>query len=149
MSDEKEHMNTKLEEMVIPVLRIAGFQGSLPHFRRIKEAEIDLLTFQTDRYGGGFVIEIAKTENKTFITHWGKEIEPKKITAFDITKRIRIHPKGILKDSSTDDWFRYDKKVVPFQDRYTIVAMQVIKQITTIEEIFKNNLLEWNKLIED
>ena len=78
MNNPRQKMNSALREKVIPLLREKGFKGSLPHLRRITESDIHLLTFQFDRYGGGFVIEIAKTENRPFKTYWGKTIEPKK-----------------------------------------------------------------------
>jgi hypothetical protein len=57
-NSSRKKMIKHLSEIVIPVLREKGFKGSFPHFRRITNDRINLLTFQFDRYGGGFVIEI-------------------------------------------------------------------------------------------
>ena len=146
MSDDKNAMVQKLRETVIPRLRSLGFKETLPHFRRLNAETIDLITFQTDRYGGGFVIELAKTNNETLVKPWGKEILPNKLTAHDLNKRIRIHPVGQLKDSSTEDWFRYDRDIPGKQDRYSHVADQVANQIENIERLFKLNIGEWNSL---
>jgi len=99
-------MDAALKRFVIPALRDRGFTGSFPHFRRIKE-EVDLLTFQFDRNGGGFVIEIAKEKKEGFTSHFGKHIPAEKLTAWDLhpSQRKRLRPGT---DGSTDSWFRYD-----------------------------------------
>ena len=101
MDDRNKKMNLSLKKLVIPILRVNGFSGSIPHFRRIKEDSIDLITFQTDRNRGGFIIEIAKANNILFKTYWSKEIQVNDLTAHDLNKRMRIHPKGLLGNSST------------------------------------------------
>jgi hypothetical protein len=57
-SSERDNMIIELKSMVVPELRNKRFKGSFPHFRRISEDKIDLITFQFDRYGGGFVVEV-------------------------------------------------------------------------------------------
>src|ERR1700722_7224990 len=109
-SREKQEMTKYLSEKVIPVLRQNGFKGSFPHFRRILKDRINLLTFQFDRNGGGFVIEIANCSPTGLTTSWGKRIEPNKLTAHDLNIRKRIQSNMKSPDSLTDDWFRYDKK---------------------------------------
>jgi len=142
MNEKRKEMNSMLNEIVIPKLRERDFKGSLPHFSRIIGSEIHLLTFQFDRHGGGFVIELAKTDNKPFETHFGKTIEPNKLTAHDVNERIRIHPKGILNSSSTDSWFRYDKFSIGLKNIYRKIAQQVLNQLELIEEQFSNGQFE-------
>ena len=103
----RENMDAALKAVVVPSLRKHGFTGSLPHFRRIKE-EVDLLTFQFDRHGGGFVIEAAKGKKEGFTTHWGQHIPASKLTAWDLhpNDRKRLKPPAV---SDTDYWFRYDR----------------------------------------
>jgi hypothetical protein len=146
MDDGKIKMNLSLEKLVIPILRKNGFSGSIPHFRRIKEDSIDLITFQTDRNGGGFVIELAKSKNGMFKTYFGKEIYPSKLTAHDLDKRIRIHPKGLLENSSTDDWFRYDGNNL--DKEYDVISEKVINQIPKMEELFAMKIDDWNIYID-
>jgi hypothetical protein len=100
-------MEAALKKLVIPALREEGFTGSFPHLRRIKEEGVDLLTFQFDRNGGGFVVETGKGNKEGFTTHWGKHIPATKLTAWDLhpNQRKRIHPGT---DGSTESWFRYD-----------------------------------------
>ena len=105
MVDFRKHIDTEIKSKAVPMLRAAGFRGSFPHFRRPSPRGIDLITFQFDRHGGGFVVEIACAPASGITTHWGKFIEPTKITAWD------IHPNERWRLGSTlggDFWFRYD-----------------------------------------
>ncbi|OYU41701.1 MAG: hypothetical protein CFE44_28275 [Burkholderiales bacterium PBB4] len=99
-------MDAALKAIVVPVLRERGFTGSFPHFRRIAAA-VDLVTFQFDRNGGGFVIETAVAKKEGFTTHWGKHIPASKLTAWDLNpnERKRLKPR---EGAGTDAWFRFD-----------------------------------------
>jgi hypothetical protein len=136
---DRESMNNTLKEIVIPELRFRGFKGSLPHFRRITADQTHLLTFQFDKYGGGFVIEVAKAPNEPFKTSWGEVVEQNRLTAHDIDERLRIHPKGKLENRSTKDWFRYDKKSFFQKNVFVKVAEQVLKNLNIAEEY-------WNEI---
>ena len=105
MSESRQQMNLVLKEHVIPEIRNKGFKGSLPHFRRLRDHQTDLITFQFSQWGGGFVIEAAIGPAEPFDTHWGKRIEPNKMTAHDIGDRIRLGPK---EDEECDFWFIYE-----------------------------------------
>jgi len=121
-------MEAALKKLVVPVLRERSFTGSFPHFRRIKE-EVDLLTFQFDRNGGGFIIEAAKGKKEGFTTHWGKYIPAAKLTAWDLhpDQRKRLHPGP---DGSVESWFRYDAS----QD-CDAVARAALSMILSQEEL--------------
>jgi Domain of unknown function (DUF4304) len=107
MSQEHDKMVRALKEIVVTKLREKGFKGSFPHFRRLRDEKIDLLTFQFDKWGGGFVIEISKCSPTGITTHWGAYIPPNKVRAWDLhpNKRLRLQPRS---GSSTSEWFRYD-----------------------------------------
>lgn len=100
-------MDKALKEVVVPVLRNRGFNGSLPHFRRLTNKSAELLTSQFDKWGGGFILEIASCSIEGFTTHWGKHIPANKLTAQDLLPkdRKRIQP---LVGSDVDVWFRFD-----------------------------------------
>lgn len=104
--DSRSEMESALKRIVVPELRRAGFRGSFPHFRRLHQA-VDLVTFQFDRHGGGFVIEVAIGNPSGLTTHWGKHIPANKLTAWDLNpvQRKRLKP---VSGSGTDSWFRYD-----------------------------------------
>lgn len=120
-------METELKSTVVPRLRSASFRGSFPHFRRAVENGIDLLSFQFDRHGGGFVIEISHSPKDGVTTHWGEVITPQHVTAWDIDpdKRHRIQPHA---GGGVDAWFRYD------EGQFDLCAKQVLEALPRAEE---------------
>ncbi|MDF7800823.1 DUF4304 domain-containing protein [Pontiellaceae bacterium B1224] len=104
--NDRDSINSALKRIVIPELRKQGFKGSLPHFRRITD-HVDLLSFQFNKYGGGFVVEVAKGDCDDFTTYWGKYIPANKLSAWDLhpDNRTRLKPN---QGSGIDCWFRYD-----------------------------------------
>jgi hypothetical protein len=125
-SETREAMNGALKELVVPALRALGFMGSLPHFRRVSGDSLDLLTFQFDKWGGGFVIEIARSLDKPVTTYWGKVVSPTKLTAHDLhaDQRFRIQPRA---GSGVDAWFRFD------DGRVDEVAKEVLANLPRAE----------------
>jgi len=109
MSVSKTDMESELRTSVIPWIRRSGFAGSFPHFRRIGDEFVDLLTFQFDRNGGGFVVEIARCPPDGIVTSGGKVIPPSKVKAWDLhpnrRRRVVAH-----EAPGTDGWFRFDRK---------------------------------------
>jgi len=105
MSDSRDQMIAALREIVFPVLRDMSFSGSFPHFRRIRDKQIDLLTFQFNRYGGSFVVEVAHCEPDGFTTRWGKYIPPKQVRAHDVNHRLRL---GSNPPGQQDHWFYFE-----------------------------------------
>jgi len=131
MSVERDNMVSSLKKIVIPTLRAKGFKGSFPHFRRIKENKIDLLTFQFDRYGGGFVIELAFCPPEGVTHYWGEKVPPNKVTAHDLYPDNRLRLKG-----NDDEWFRYDIEYVS-GNIYEKVADEVLDQLFKADEYWK------------
>lgn len=135
MSDQRDRMIETLKEYVIPILREKGFKGSFPHFRRLTETAIHLLTFQFDKWGGGFIIEIAVCSPKGFQTHWGKSIEPAKVRAWDINHRLRL---GAPDENSDGHWFKYDKhKLFSLGNPYEKAALEVLPYLDEAENWWK------------
>jgi hypothetical protein len=99
-------MDRVLKETVVPELRARGFQGSFPHFRRLRPDRIDLLTFQFYRSGGKFIVELAQCGPEGYTTSWAKRIPPGKVTAHDLTGRLRLG--GRLGFRRADHWFVFD-----------------------------------------
>jgi len=99
-SYERKMIDNALKSVLIPYLRKQGFKGSLPHFRRKNETNIDLITFQFNRWGGSFVVELTSCSIDGVTTYWGEHIPPKKVTAHDINDRYRLGAK-----SKDDDVF--------------------------------------------
>lgn len=138
-SSDRDEMIKNLNKIVVPALRQLNFKGSFPHFRRLTTDRINLLTFQFDRHGGGFVIEIANVKNEPYELA-GQLIEKNKLTAHMVNKRMRIQP--IMHkngDSSTNDWFRYDKKYLfGLGDIYKKNCKDVLSKLDIADDYWKN-----------
>ena len=107
MSQSRNKMIAALREVVVPVLRDMGFSGSFPHFRRIGESQVDLLTFQFNRYGGSFVVEVAYCDPAGVPTHWGRHIPAEEVRAHDIHPKQRLRL-GSHPPTEADHWFQYE-----------------------------------------
>src|SRR6266404_8055800 len=102
-----DEMKAALRRLFLPQPRGRGFKGALPHFRRIRNDRIDLLTVQFDRSGGGFVIEIARCSPSGVTMPWGLHIPPGKVSAWDLNPGER-HRLGSPKRGEDGRWFRFD-----------------------------------------
>ena len=95
-------MRKCLETKVIQPLIAQGYIGKYPHFKREKGNCIELITFQTNKHGGAFTVEISAVfpdnENKNYVLYDGKEI--KDLNVWDTNIRYRL--KGMY-----DGWFYY------------------------------------------
>ncbi|KKK40093.1 hypothetical protein WQ57_01165 [Mesobacillus campisalis] len=132
-------MTNALKKIIIPYLREHGFKGSFPHFRRQNEDNIDLITFQFNRYGGSFVVELAVCSPEGVTMSWGEGIPPNKLTAYDVNDRYRLSEN--MKDN-TDHWFNYGK--AKSDEDYEQVASQVmdllpISDRNWMKGLFKDN----------
>ncbi|CAM2779208.1 DUF4304 domain-containing protein [Komagataeibacter xylinus] len=107
MTYTRADMDRELKASVVPWLRQQGFRGSLTHFRRPGPDAIDLLTFQFDLRGGGYVLEVARCATQGYTMAWGEFISPRKVTAWHITReRERITPEDTYLKAK---WFRFDQ----------------------------------------
>lgn len=139
MSDERSEMIKSLKEIFILELRNINFKGSYPHFRRTIGDKTNLLTFQFDRNGGGFIIELANFTGTEFKTPWGAVILPNKLTAHDINERKRIYPNSLKEDNGKDSWFRYDKKsILFFGSKFDKLSKQALQRLPLIEEYWNS-----------
>jgi Domain of unknown function (DUF4304) len=128
LTTSRESIEAELRGVVVPWLRAAGYKGSFPHLRRLYVETIDLLTFQFDRRGGGFIVEIARCPSSGLTTPWGKQIAPARVTAWDVhpNERTRIKPKL---GSGTDSWFRYE------DGRFKECATQLLETLQANEQV--------------
>jgi hypothetical protein len=133
MSADREKMITTLKQHVVPVLKARGFKGSFPHFRRITDTGIHLLTFQFDKWGGGFVVEVASCPSEGVTMNWGEQIPPAKVTAQHVSRRLRLGASG----EQTDHWFRYDRGgLLSFSDPYERAAREVLPYLDSQAESY-------------
>jgi len=120
----KINMVSTLKKTIVPLLKEQGFKGSFPHFRRITEKKIHLLTFQFDKYGGGFLMEVGVCPPDGYRKSKSEIIPPNKVTCYHLQNRARITNNG--------DWFRYDKEN-NIGNIYEDVANEVISTIKEAE----------------
>lgn len=136
-------MDNAIKEITIPFLREQGFKGSFPHFRRIKEDRINLLTFQFSLSSAKFVVEISNCSINGILTSWGKEIKPANCTAHDMDRRHRI---GSIKNN-TDYWFDFSKESI-FLNTYKKRAKEIIKLWHEAEKWWRENPDEqWHAML--
>ncbi len=115
----RKKIDEALKRIVLPALREKGFTGTLPHLRKITPSEIHLISFQFNKYGGGFVVEIAKTKNEPFRTRSGEIIEPKKLIALCVEERERICPKGYFDVKRKWNWYAHTSTLEKFWQKMT------------------------------
>ena len=95
-------MKKHLKANVLGPLLTQGFTGEYPHFKREKENCIELIAFQTNKYGGSFTVEVSavfpgkKNQNATL----GPGMTLKDLTVWYTNMRYRL--KGMY-----DGWFWY------------------------------------------
>ncbi len=102
MSQSRDQMIAELKRVVVPELRAIGFKGSFPHFRRVTDARVDLLTFQFSTGGGQFVVEIGKFPAQGYV-HYGKLIPAAEVKMGHLLWRLRLG----ARDEGSDHWFNY------------------------------------------
>jgi hypothetical protein len=113
-------MDKALKDITIPFLREQGFKGSFPHFRRLKEDRMNLLTFQFSLYSPQFVVEILNCPPEGILIS-GKEIKPSACNVHYMGWRHRI---GSAKNK-TDYWFNFSKESI-FSNVYKKRAKEII-----------------------
>lgn len=109
----KKAVVQEIKAIIVPELRRLGFKGSFPHFRRIyDDGRVDYLSYQFNKYGGSFIVEIAvaypyKGKNGNF--YYWDEVTPEFVKKSDYSytkERLRIEP-------SKGKWFEFDEHNYP------------------------------------
>jgi hypothetical protein len=85
------------------------------------------MTFQFDKWGGGFIVEISKCSTDGVTTSWGEKIPPHKVTAHDLNPGDR-HRLG-CEGPGTEHWYRYDSG-----NTLESVGQEVVQQIDKAEK---------------
>jgi len=118
-----------LQTAVVPELRARGFRGSFPHFRRPCQDVVHLLSFQFNKYGGSFVVEVGRCPSQGLV-RLGQQMPAEEVTVFHLhpDERIRLGRKR----SETDHWFHFDRGL-PW-GRYDRAAESVIPLLRTEAE---------------
>ncbi|MBQ3011494.1 MAG: DUF4304 domain-containing protein [Methanocorpusculum sp.] len=118
-----------IKSMIVPYLRAAGFKGSFPHFRRPnKDNGFDLLSFQFDKWGGAFYIELsvaypyrAEYKNCYLVGLKPAEDEIKKLDVGNTLVRYRL-------SGNDGDWFRYE--TIGIEAAVSLAKAAFIRELT-------------------
>ncbi len=97
-----EIMKSYLKKIVIAPLLEEGFKGKYPHFRKTFTDHIELISIQTNKWGGSFTIEVScvfpDSPNKNYVEWDGLGIE--QLTVWNTNERYRL-------EGMYDGWFYY------------------------------------------
>lgn len=96
-----------LKRIVLPALRARGFEGELPHLRRITAEGTHFFSVQTNnKRGGSFVVNLGRLPPGPHTTRSGEVIAPERLTIFEAlgndAARLRAVPNTL-----TEVWFQY------------------------------------------
>lgn len=98
----RQIMLSALKKYTFPIFAEKGFTGKYPNFRRKLDNCIELISFQTNKWGGSFVIEVSAvfpdSENKNYTLYDGVTEETISVEATN--RRYRLP--GMF-----DGWFYY------------------------------------------
>ena len=98
----RQIMLKALKKYTFPVLMEQGFTGKHPNFRRKLDNCIELITFQTNKWGGSFTIEVSavfpESEQKNYTLYEGVTEETLGVEATNYRYRLP----GMF-----DGWFYY------------------------------------------
>lgn len=101
--DNRRIMLEVLDSTVIKALKLQGFTGKYPHFKRKKEDCIELIVFQTNKYGGSFTVEVSAVFPDSKITNLSDlnaNVDEDKVNVYCTNERYRL-------EGMFDGWFYY------------------------------------------
>jgi len=97
-------MKAALKRFVVSPLLEQGFTGSFPHYQRTVQDRIELLSFQTNKWGNSFTVEVSVVfphrEGRERNLCFADGAFPERINVWDTNYRYRL--KGMF-----DGWFYY------------------------------------------
>ncbi|WP_339210238.1 DUF4304 domain-containing protein [Aeribacillus sp. FSL K6-8210] len=136
MLTNKDKMVSALKKIVVPELRNRGFKGSFPHFRK-KEGQLGyLLSFQFDKWGGGFILEVgvARVNGEGNVIVDGIVRPFQKMNAFHLNNRFRI----MNNKNGDKDWFKFDNENKNLEKTEFIrIAKNVLPYLDVAENWFE------------
>lgn len=99
-------MQRALQTRVVPQLRERGFRGSFPDFRRVGSVQTDVLTFQFNKWGRSFIIELGRATLGPYQNAMGQVIPATELSAshLALADRARLHAG---RSARREVWFRF------------------------------------------
>ena len=99
----REIMINALKKTVIKDIKDRGFTGTYPHFKKILPDCVELIDFQTNKYGGSFTIEVSAVFPNSKVTNLSDPtatVDANKVDVAYTNQRYRL-------DGMFDGWFYY------------------------------------------
>lgn len=101
---QAQKMKSALNKLVIPKLLEQGLEGKYPHYKKIYDDRIELLSFQTNKWGNSFTVEVSTVflpSSNRDSNVIGSEIPPiEELNVWNTNNRYRL-------DGTFDGWFYY------------------------------------------
>lgn len=117
----REIMRSALKKQTIPFLLKHGFEGQYPNFRRKRGERIDLLYFQTNKWGGAFTVEVLPAFLKGTDTNGNLSED-----AVERDEDLNLSGKRYRLPGMFDGWFYYSdvyrKRTLRFGNIYQDVS---------------------------
>lgn len=101
----------------------------------MNEKNIDLITFQFNKWGGSFIVELATCPTQGATMSWGEQIPPNKVTAHDIDQRFRL---GAKSEDEDGIWFDFENSKT--EEDFEKVALNVINLLNTLDRLWISKL---------
>lgn len=128
----RQIMLKALNKSVIPKLLEQGFAGKYPHYRREKDDCIELISFDTNKWGGSFNIEVSAIfPNSEFTNCLGDTISE---NVWGTSNRYRL-------GGTPDGWFHYVDENFTFKNAEKAcdeINMQFKKAFIWLDEFEKS-----------
>lgn len=123
-----QSVRSAIKKLLEPRLAQTGFNGKYPHYQRVEDEALHLLSIVHDKHGGGFVLEFARMEAGPLETDWGETIAQDKLEIgyAPLTARARL-VRTERKQAVYEDFFRYDSGEVDREYCENLVAEVVEK----------------------
>jgi hypothetical protein len=132
-AEKRKKMDLALKEITIPFLKEQGFKGSFPHFRREKNNNVNLLTFQFSLYSQKFIVEISNCSINEFTNSLGKKLNPPEYRVHFMGNRFRLGSR-----KKTGCW--YDFAIEPsLGNIYNKRAQEIISDWEEAEKWWEEN----------
>ena len=122
-----------LNKNVIPSLLEQGFTGKHPHYRREKDNCIEFISFDTNKWGGSFTIEVSAIFPDSKFTNCLDDTLAEDV--WGTSNRYRL-------DGLLDGWFYYDDKDFTLETAEKIcdeINKQFDKAFIWLEEFEKSD----------
>ncbi|MFT9846165.1 DUF4304 domain-containing protein [Aneurinibacillus sp. REN35] len=148
MNQATLHMQQVLRERIVPLLHERNFTGHFPHFRRLSDKQIDLLSFQFSKWGYYFYLEAAVCSPDGAYMLWGEKVAPNDVRAVDILDVSKRTVLGTRNGDCDFFYFVYEEREGN-ADNYFLVASQVLSLLNQAEAWWRKMAMAHNKTGEE